>query len=74
MGVHQGHPVAAKVLRVYSTSDLDKVTRVGSLYNVPHVRAGKLTVTHAEVLQGSCDVEKPPSSKRVTTAGSDDGQ
>ena len=29
MGEHQGRKVAVKVLRVYSTSDLNKVTSVG---------------------------------------------
>jgi len=29
-GEHQGRPVAVKVLRVYSTSDFDKIARVGS--------------------------------------------
>ena len=28
MGEHQGRKVAVKVLRVYSTSDLDKITNV----------------------------------------------
>jgi len=29
MGKHQGKKVAVKVLKVYSTSDLDKITSVG---------------------------------------------
>jgi len=74
MGIHLDRPVAAKVLRVYSTCDLDKVTRVGFSFNALHNRVGKLTVTHVEVLQGSCDVEKPSPSKRATAVGSDDGQ
>jgi hypothetical protein len=28
-GEHQGRSVAVKVLRIYSTSDFDKITRVG---------------------------------------------
>ena len=32
MGNHQGRRVAAKVLRVYSTSDFGKIRRVGYLY------------------------------------------
>jgi len=74
MGTHRDRPVAAKVLRVYLTCDLDKVTRVGLSYIVLHNRVGKLTVSHVEVLQGSCDVEKPSSSKRTTAVGSDDEQ
>ena len=73
-GEHQGHPVAAKVLRVYSTSDFDKIRRVGCLHSMLEIRVGKLTRVHAEVLQRSNDVEDPLSSKRVTTAGSDNEQ
>ena len=29
-GEHQGREVAVKVLKVYQTSDFDKITRVGS--------------------------------------------
>jgi hypothetical protein len=34
MGDHQGRRVAAKVLRVYTTSDFDKIRRVGYLHAV----------------------------------------
>jgi hypothetical protein len=33
-GEHQGRSVAVKVLRIYSTSDFDKITRVGP-YSLP---------------------------------------
>jgi len=73
-GEHQGRPVAAKVLRVYSTSDFDKIRRVGCLYSISNVLIGELTVNHVEILQGSNGVENTSPSKRVTTAGSDDGR
>ena len=50
MGDYQGQRVAAKVLRVYLTSDLDKTRRVGCLRAVLVVRDGWLTASHAEVL------------------------
>ena len=34
MGDHQGRKVAVKVLRVYSTSDFEKITSVGCLHNL----------------------------------------
>ena len=72
-GEHQGLPVAAKVLRVYSTSDFGKIRKVGRLVAfVLNVRDGELTGTHVEVLQRSGDVGDPSPSKRVTTAGSHD--
>ena len=36
-GEHQGLQVAVKVLRVYSTSDFNKIINVGCLFNIPHV-------------------------------------
>ena len=74
MGEYQGRRVAVKVLKVYSTSDFNKVINVGCLRSALNVRVGKLTLTYAEVLQGSHDVENPSPSERVTTAGSDDGR
>ena len=59
MGDYQGRRVAAKVLRVYSTSDSSKVRRVGCLYITVAVDAGQLTVTDAEVLQGGDQMESP---------------
>ena len=35
MGEHQGLQVAVKVLRVYSTSDFDKIINAGYLYSIP---------------------------------------
>ena len=74
IGDYQGRQVAAKVLRVYSTSDFDEITRVGRLCGVLNNTVGKLTVIHVEVLQGSHDVENPSPSERVTTTRSDDGK
>ena len=57
MGEHQGRWVAVKVLKVYSTSAFDKVTKVGYLSDILNVRTGKLTMARADVLQGSHDME-----------------
>ena len=69
-GEHQGRQVAVKVLRVYSTSDFEKITGVGS-YNLSKVRVDQLMLTIVEVLQGGCDLEGPPPQKRSATVGSD---
>ena len=68
---HQGRHVAAKVLRVYSTTDLSKVTTVGSQFCWKHV--GQLILTRAEVLQRGRDVECPSPSKCTATVGGYDG-
>ena len=73
MGEHQGRQVAVKVLKVYLTSDFDKVRSVGFLRGILTVRARKLTMIHVEVLQGSHDVENPSPSECITTVRSDDG-
>ena len=72
MGDHQGCQVAVKVLRVYLTSDFEKITKVGCSYSVLDTCASELTVTHVEVLQGSYDMEKPLPSECVATPGGDD--
>ena len=74
MGDHQGRWVAAKVLRVYSTSDFDKIRRVCRLYIISSVQIGQLITTHPEILQRSDEVEGPQSSERVAATGGDDGQ
>ena len=51
MGNYQGRQVAVKVLRVYSTTDLVKITRVGGRYGVVNTYVGKLTIT---LLQRFC--------------------
>ena len=40
MGEHQGRKVAVKVLRIFSTSNLDKITSVGRSLGLPmaHVK------------------------------------
>jgi len=59
MGDYQGQQVAAKVLRVYTTSDLDKIRRVSRFYIILSVLIRKLTTAHPEVLQRSIKVEGP---------------
>ena len=70
-GQHQGYGVAVKVLRVYSTSNFEKIKNVGlGCCAVFHV--GELTLACVEVLQGSHDVENAAPSERAATIGSDD--
>ena len=75
VGEYQGRKVAVKVLRVYSTSDFNKITSVShhprlvkSAYPKADDRCG-----HVDFLQGSCDVEDPPPSECALAVGSDDG-
>ena len=71
-GKHKGRHVAVKVLRVYSTSDFNKITGVGSRSLLKWV-FNLLILAVVEVLQGGCDVECSSSSKRATAVGGDDG-
>ena len=65
-GEYHGLEVAAKVLRIYATSDLQKITRVSHSVAPPsHVFVDMLTVTPAEVLQGVRNVEGSSASQRV---------
>ena len=66
---YQGREVAVKRLRIYGTSDLQKVIRVRhhSYSQFPTV----LTITRIGVLQGVCVMEGPSTSKRVAAPGSD---
>ena len=73
-GVYQGQRVAVKVLRVYLTSDLKEIRRVGRLHIPFTVGVGRLTVTHAEILQRGDKVECPQPPKRIAPTGSDDGR
>ena len=73
LGDHQGRQVAVKVLRVYLSSDFDKITHVGCLCGVQKVRMDELTMTFVGFLQRSCDVENSSPSERFTSAGSDNG-
>jgi hypothetical protein len=69
-GQHHGKEVAAKALRVYLTSDLPRIRRVG--YPCLVVFVDKPTAFHTEVLQGGRWMEAPSSSERVTAVGRDD--
>ena len=70
-GQHQGYSVAVKVLRVYSTSNFEKIKNVGlGCCAVFHV--GELTLACVEVLQGSHDVENAAPSECAAAIGSND--
>ena len=69
-GEYDGREVAAKALRIYLSSDLVRIRRVGFCRTLP--LANKLTVARTEVLQGSDDMEHPSSSKRIATGRRDD--
>ena len=71
-GEHQGLHVAVKVLRVYSTSDFEKITSVGS-YSFPKAYVDQLMPNIIDVLQGGCDVEDSSPPKRAAIVGSDNG-
>ena len=71
-GKHQGCHVAVKVLRVYSTSDLEKMTSVSS-NRLLEVCIRGLILTTAEILQGSCDLECSSPSECIAVIGGDDG-
>ena len=58
-GNHQGRLVAAKVLRVYLTSDFGKIRRVGCLHIALVVGVDQLTAIDAEILQGGDQVGGP---------------
>ena len=66
-GKYRGMNVAAKVLRVYSTSDFEKIAKVGHPWLV--VYDNEPTIFCAAVLQRSCDMEIPSSSKRDAAVG-----
>jgi hypothetical protein len=68
-GKHNGLEVAAKVLRVYSTSGSKAIRKVG--YPQPAVCINELTMSCTAVLQGGCNVEIPSSSERVATVRCD---
>ena len=69
-GQHNGQVVAAKALRVYTTSDLDRIKKVGRGGLVVFI--SEPTTSRLEVLQGSCDVEDASSSKRAAAVRCDD--
>jgi len=71
-GQHHGREVAAKVLRVYSSSDFEQIRKVG--YPRLVVFINELTEFLTEVLQEGCNMEDPSSSERVAAFGrNDDG-
>lgn len=71
MGEHQGRKVAVKVLRLYSTSNLGKVINVGRRRVLATSAYFRADYDYVEVLQGSCDMEKPLSSECASAIGSD---
>ena len=66
-GQHHDREVVAKVLRVYQTSDLGQIRKVGA----PRLasRINELTVSHTEVLQGGRGMESPSPSKCAAAVG-----
>ena len=70
-GKLEGVHVAIKVLRVFSTSDFEKIKGV-SFQVLSKTFSVRLTLAVAEVLQGSHELEDSPTPKRATTVGSDD--
>ena len=74
MGEYQGREVAVKVLRVYSTSDLDKIVTVGRRLKLAKCGYQRSDRDCADVLQGSCNVGEPPASKRAAVIGGDNEQ
>ena len=66
---YNGQEVAAKAMRVYQTSDFEKIRKVGC----PQlVYIDELTTSRTEVLQGGHDMEGPSSSERVAAVRCDD--
>ena len=61
MGNHQGRWVAAKVLRINLTSDLERIRKVPCPRST--VSPNELTSSDVELLQGSRDVGDPPPSE-----------
>ena len=66
---YDGKEVAVKILRVYLTSNFEKIRKVGCSRRV---RVDELTASRIEVLQGGYDLEGPSSPERVATARCDD--
>ena len=71
MGEYKGCKAAVKVLRVYSTSNLDKIVNVGDLPKLAESARRGANCNCVEVLQGSCDMEKSPPSECASAVGSD---
>ena len=72
-GEREGTEVAVKVLKIFMTSDLAKIRKVG--FSVSPKCVGRpVNVDHAEVLQGSDHLEGSSPSECAATVGSDNGQ
>ena len=67
---YRGREVAVKALRVYSTSDLKAITRVGRQCS-KFFYVIILTKNYTEVLQGIHTMEVPSASERVASDGSE---
>lgn len=66
-GKYNGQIVAVKILRVHSTSDLEKAKKVNSSQLV--VLASRLITSYAAILQGGGNVEDASSSERAAIIG-----
>ena len=73
IGEHRGSKVVVKVLKVFSSSNLDEVTRVSNATG-PSNNLFKGADCRIEVLQRSIAVEEPLPSKRAPIIRSDNEQ
>ena len=69
-GNHKGQVVAAKALRVYKTSNLERTRKVGDAPLI--IFSNELTVPHTVVLQGGRNVEDASSPECVAAVRRDD--
>ena len=67
---HKGREVAVKVLKVYASSNLTKVTKVCS--SLSKSVCWVADVDYTEILQGGCYMEISSPSECATVIGSDD--
>lgn len=73
-GDYQGRKVAAKVLRVYVSSNLDNIISVCHCLKPSRSIGACANRSGAGILQGSCYVERPRQSQRAPIFRSDDEQ
>ena len=71
MGEHRGYKVAVKVLRLYTTSDLSKITTVSPSLQPLNRAYHCVCCDYVEVLQRSNNLEKPLSPKRAPASRCD---
>ena len=64
-----GREVAAKGLKVYLTTNFERIRRVGSPWLAVFI--SELIASCAEVLQGGSDLENPPPSECVASVRCD---